>query len=548
MGVADRDMVGATRPALGRSLPGLDWLVGSWPLPAVLLLSATALRWPLLLEWPPFTDESREILLSLAVAHGERWPLTGFDAYIGPLHTYLLAGFFAVFGSSIMLPRGLVMGLNLLAVGFTYLIGRRVGGQATGLLAAGWVALSPMWIVVNSHVAWSGSTTPTYIVAMALAAQRALESDGRRAGWWLVGAGFLLGLAGQTHPTALLIAPGLALAVLASRRGLRWLGSPWPWLGLLAALIASLPLIIVNLVMNPGRSITEASAVGYAWAPTLDPLVYSGRAPRMWWAALSSAAGSGNPIDLADWPTLFPVMAALLFLLLVGAGAAIVWRRGQRTIPLLLISQPLLLPVITSYSGDFFADRYFAPQIALLAVLVGVSVTQLAKRWWWAAGTAGLALLLLPTVVLANNYQHGQNSPNTPAIATAEQLISARGCIIVGLDQALNYYDHGGNGTTLRALRLTLSLAGIRWETKRFHAQTMRDLARDAGAAGVAILVPTTAELPNMKQRLRQISSVRMADGLAYDVYMYRLPGLPVCAPDNEAKPTTIAAIGTREE
>lgn len=79
-------------------IPDLTWLTTAARrqiLPAAALLGlALAMRWPYLLDWPAFTDETREVLLSLAVARGERWPWTGVNQYIGPWHVYLLAGIF----------------------------------------------------------------------------------------------------------------------------------------------------------------------------------------------------------------------------------------------------------------------------------------------------------------------------------------------------------------------------------------------------------------------------------------------------------------------
>ena len=181
---------------------------------------ALAVRWPYLQRLPHFTDEVNEVRLSLAIARGETFPLMPKDKYFGPLHTYIVAACFWLFGPSMDLPRAIVMVIGALTVVATYLLGRELAGRGVGALGAALLATAPQHVIVNSHVAWQNSTTPLYSTlccwALARALRRADLPGGRwaRGGRWLVLAGGLYGLVLQTHPGTILLAPALAGTVL----------------------------------------------------------------------------------------------------------------------------------------------------------------------------------------------------------------------------------------------------------------------------------------------------------------------------------------------
>jgi 4-amino-4-deoxy-L-arabinose transferase-like glycosyltransferase len=281
---------------------------GVWParglalVAAITLVAGTAvmLRWPYLWHWPAFTDETREVLLALSVARGEQLVWTNVNTYMGPLHVYLTAAALALTGGSVLTPRLLVLAMNLLAVACTGLLAARLGGRFTGLVASLLAAIAPMWIINNSHVAWSANTTPTYVMAALLCAQIALgraappaagRGDGpvdaagplprlsARRGAWLVAAGVLVGLAGQTHPTGWFAAGGIALATVWGRDGWQRLASPWPWAALGAMVATYTPVLIHAFVIAPERTAAEvaSSAAVAAWAKAS---CRSWRAPR----------------------------------------------------------------------------------------------------------------------------------------------------------------------------------------------------------------------------------------------------------------------------
>src|SRR4051794_6915893 len=79
-----------------RSLP---FVVDVAVLTTVLLVGFW-LRQRMLLEAPPFTDETEEIARALQIARGQSLPLTSVNGFISAWNSYLTAGAFGLFGPS----------------------------------------------------------------------------------------------------------------------------------------------------------------------------------------------------------------------------------------------------------------------------------------------------------------------------------------------------------------------------------------------------------------------------------------------------------------
>ena len=314
-----------------------------------------------------------EVLFGLEISRAEMFPLTGADTYYGPLWSYLLAAAFSVFGPSLVLPRAIVMVTGSLAVVVTYLFGREIGGRAAGLVAAGLLLTAPWQILTHSHVAWSHTLTPLLVTLALLLLVRALK---RENGWLLVGAGFVLGLAVQSHPTAVVVLPGVAVATLLHPIGRRWLRTPWPYLAGLAAALAYSPIIAYNL-LYPGGSFAEGSQRTYAVADLegaryLSTLLYL--PVRMLHDLLGIAMGPVQEIHHLPWPS-DPAALPLGLLLLAAIGYA-VWARLW--VPLLAAASIVVLIPLFSY--EYNGGRYIAPAWPPLYALIGALVAGLADR------------------------------------------------------------------------------------------------------------------------------------------------------------------------
>jgi 4-amino-4-deoxy-L-arabinose transferase-like glycosyltransferase len=185
------------------------------PLAGGLFLGAILLRLPNLMTVPFFTDEIGFIRAAMALLEQHQWRLVAVNGYEGPLFTDTLAFVLWLFGYHLYIPRALVLFLGGLTVVAVYFLGKEWahGDRRVGLLAACFLAVNSYHIVFNSHIAWSNETTPLFIVLTLLAYTRATHP--RRARWLIV-AGFLYGLAVQSHPSALALAPALILDFLLS--------------------------------------------------------------------------------------------------------------------------------------------------------------------------------------------------------------------------------------------------------------------------------------------------------------------------------------------
>src|SRR4051794_18647897 len=118
-------------------------------LAAGLGLVAMGVRLPYLWLVPRFTDETLEVLHSLAIVRDGSRPLTNYDTYYGALYNYLAALALAVSGESPLAPRVVVLVAGVLTVLATYGLGRALasrvlgdeaglaGARPAGLLAAG---------------------------------------------------------------------------------------------------------------------------------------------------------------------------------------------------------------------------------------------------------------------------------------------------------------------------------------------------------------------------------------------------------------------------
>jgi hypothetical protein len=343
----------------------------------------------------------------------------------------------------------------------------------------------------------------------------------------------------------LMIAPAMALAVVWGRAGRARLRSPWPWLALLGALIGYAPLLIYNLVVKPAGSIAGGQEQRYAWQPTASPIEYATRAPELWWAHARMLAGAAEGDLLPAWPAAVVGAVALAVAGLTLWGAVVLWRRGERLVPLTLAAMPLLLPLITEFHGGLFADRYAAPAIGLATIALGAAIAWIGHDHRWLAAALGALLIAVPALALADYYQRSGESLNEDVIATAAILEPSRECIHVVLDQRLAYLQADGGGTALRALRMTLSFADIDWATEVMHSASLRDAAREEEPDQIVAVLSPQSEREFGSSRLTPLYRASADGGLGFGVYLYRANDRAEAAPHCTLSPAPVAAPGT---
>ncbi|MCW5881372.1 MAG: glycosyltransferase family 39 protein [Anaerolineae bacterium] len=499
------------------------WRAGVTALVGVIAL---ALRWPYLMLVPRLTDETAEIKWAWRIAQGEILPLTHVDPYYGIVHPYLLAGLFTALGPHTILPRALnaVAGALLAALvawvawgmaGRTEDQGPRtedrnpnwslvlrpssaLGGSsstAASLVAGLLTAASFPLIVVNSHIAWSNGLTPLFVTG-ALAATWFAVMD--RRGWWLVGAGFLWGLALQTHPSVVTLLPGVVAWVIWQPTGRGWLRTRWPWLAVGAFLLGYANLIVANLI-GGGQSVDAALNPQNAYSLPGSVAEYLGRVGEMALQLARMLAGSytiqtdgGLPLTVTPWVAVYGALAV----------AALVWaarRRDTALLPLLVGSAWLLLPLVSHSFTALHDTRYIAFLLPPVYLALGLAAGALWARWA-TAGRLALAvtttmLIAVPLVSLAQFYRdsaaYGLTNAAILQVAEAAHVAAAEQGAIVLLDREMRPIKLGGGGDPVRAMEFLMTTEGTPNQTAR--PDTINWYLHNAEAPLFLVLADATA-------------------------------------------------------
>ena len=194
-------------------------------------------------------EEANPGLVALEAMKGNFYPIYWGDTYGGTLHAFVTAGFFKLFGPSMLVFRLSNWFWWALFIVFLYLLGRDIFDRRTGLLAALFMALPPAAQAYFSIMGWTGyvATVPLGTALFWLIHRACLrEPDCAWSWFWVFISGVLMGVIIWIH---LVGAPYLAaagLAALLARPG-RFLKRD-AWLLLAGLLVGAAPFIHFNLV------------------------------------------------------------------------------------------------------------------------------------------------------------------------------------------------------------------------------------------------------------------------------------------------------------
>ncbi len=323
---------------------------------------AAALRFYRLGEWSYWSDEAFTISDANATLLPDR---------PGRLPEHRLS--FAIYGAFFALVRGLGIAFDetvarflpalfgVAGVALTALLGARSAGRGGAVLGALLVAIAPF------HLYWSQNAR-SYALEMALALPaglllgRALRSGGTGA----LGIGaLLLGAAAFAHPTALALAPPLAVFALLGRR---WEGQALPRRTIVFLALVAIGLAAVVAATPLGRAIW----VHFRVKPDASPVLF-----------VSTTAFYFRPTLLA-----------------AGACAALIgWRR--RDVSTLLLALLSFGTLGVAFAASFVARanaQYAAAAFPFLGLLVGREVA----RWIGAGGPSRAAALVLAATLVAD--------------------------------------------------------------------------------------------------------------------------------------------------
>src|SRR5271165_132091 len=275
--------------------------------------------------------------------------------------TYLTyAVIMAIFGQS---PAGIHMGLlftNAATVVLVFLLGERLFGPATGLIAGSAYTL----LSTNEGVlGFAGHATHFVVLAAVGGILILLKAVDEKRAILYFSSGFLLGLAFVLKQPGLFFAFFGGFFLVLSE----WLGAR-DWRGLARSAAAycagvALPFLLTCAVLF------FAGALGKMWFWTFS---YASR-----YAALTSLSEGRDNLFLFGWRAVEPAPA--LWILAAVGMAAIAWdsrtrRHGAFLISFLLFSCAAVCP------GFYFRPHYFILVLPAICLLVGVAVTSAATE------------------------------------------------------------------------------------------------------------------------------------------------------------------------
>jgi 4-amino-4-deoxy-L-arabinose transferase-like glycosyltransferase len=541
---------------------------------AVLAFLALVVRLPNIWLVPRFTDETLEVLHSLAIVRDGTRPLTNYDSYYGALYNYLVAGALLFSGESALAPRVVVLLAGVATVVVTYFLGTEVGRRLAtfgssaadgigprlvGLLAAGLLATNGPHVVVNSHVAWSNCLTPllTSLAFWALlrcnrpqplssnspspssTVDDVGEADSRaaqRLGVGFVVAGLLLGLALQTHPLVVALLPGVALAVLA--HDWRIVRTPWPWLAAGAFLLGYANVIFYNADQG-FESLRSAQRIRAEYAQ--DQQAASGYAPTALSMLLLLVRILGGAVDQRE--TLIAYLADPGVLVLFGlsvTGLVLLSIRREWTPQLVTASFLLILPVANPKFQTLLTTRYLMPIVPLLFACAALALLWLAfaaaRRWPGArrrpllvALLVGLVLVAFPTFSLDRYYARifERSDTNERILHLVEEIeVARRPGEVVVFDDSIGAELPDTGVTEVRGLEYLLTFERIPYRAIRPSPGRIQD-SFDGQLTVLAILNARDAAAAASRVRVEPLDPRPPAEsGRMFDFRLYRLsPG-----------------------
>ncbi len=129
------------------------------------------------------------------------------DSDLPPLYSFFLVAVYTVLGRSAINVALVQIGCDVLTLVAIYAVGRRMGGQSVGLLAAAFTGFYPYLLFQNLSV----NDTAIFIALLALGVWVVYRAEEQYGWWWAAAAGLLFGLAALTKTLVVLMLPLIAI-------------------------------------------------------------------------------------------------------------------------------------------------------------------------------------------------------------------------------------------------------------------------------------------------------------------------------------------------
>ncbi len=261
--------------------------------------------------------------------------------------------------------RLVMAGLSLGAIVAVFGATRRRAGDTAALLAAAWMAISPLSVVSERWAVTDGLVQALVAVAFWAALWVYERPTWTRA----VVAGGLVGLAASAkYPGALMIVPALLAVFLSRERCARWLPSLGVLVGAIGGFLLTTPYAILNVSTFLPTVMSQFQSHGVQardYVAAASPVYYAQELFRLGEAALTVLALVGLVLIARRWPREAVILAAF----------PVAWYA--------LIC-----------NGSPRAPRYLAPILPFMTVCAGYGLYIVASRLSRRRGWAGVALIL----------------------------------------------------------------------------------------------------------------------------------------------------------
>jgi 4-amino-4-deoxy-L-arabinose transferase-like glycosyltransferase len=349
---------------------------------------------------------------------GHPFPFAGLETFgdwSSPLLTFLSVPVVALFGLHVEALRGLTAVIGVAGVPLVYLLATRLTGRRIAGLSAAWVLAVLPWSVHLSRWAIIPSIVPTMVAATILVAVWALETRNARG---LVLASILAGFTAVSYHAMKVYVPLLILLAAAvywrELWRLRW--EPLVYAGLVFGVLAGPSLYLTLRDPGGGARLAQTSVLNdSSFSLALMARQYGSYfSPSFWFTS-----GDGDPMHLPPGQGLFPLAAAPLLLIGLGALAWMALRSGDRAARYgarFLLGALALYPIpgsLTVPSPHVLRAAHVLPLAVVVAAVGVVTLVDLASRSSRsglrltpvAAGLAILALAAFGTLELSRAHR-----------------------------------------------------------------------------------------------------------------------------------------------
>jgi len=385
-----------------------------------------------------------EALVGLQALHilrdGERPVFFYGQSYMGSLEAYLAAAVFAVWGPSALALRAVPLTFAACLVVITYALAQRLGDRVSATVAALCAACPALYVAVWTVKARGGFVETLFLGLLLLLLTCSLvERQGGLGRWLALGvlAGLAFWVSGMIVYYLLACAPFL---LWSAARAPRW-GTRGLIVATLGAVVGAAPLVVYNARHGLATlAYLFGGAPGHAAQTLRQAPAVLGYFVR---ACLPELTGVWQPYT----PSWAPWGAALLALYAVGAlclAARAV--RPRRVLPLLVLTQAALVPLVFAASGFGGASlnpygfdatgRYTLPLAALLPLAMAALTQRVlvvsAPAWRGLLATALVGLVVGgsalqyaradKSLIFQSEYWHRLPMDSTPLVNCLDHL------------------------------------------------------------------------------------------------------------------------------